>query len=62
MALHDDVLAEMSLMGPQRGQCAALVRPDQAACHGEAAIGEISTVEHQDILPRSGGFFYPLPA
>ena len=39
-----------------------LIGADQAARHGEAAIGEIPTVEHQDILPRPGFFFYPPPA
>jgi len=64
MALHDDVFAEPGLLGPQRGQRAALVGADQAADHGEAAIREGFAVEgagscHADILTRRDRFFYP---
>jgi hypothetical protein len=44
VALHDDMLAEALLLGPQRCQRAALLGVDQAARHGEATFVEISTV------------------
>jgi hypothetical protein len=62
VALHDDMAAETGLVGPQVGQRAALLGLDQARRHGVAAVGQGLGVDHGDILPRRGRFFYPPPA
>ena len=55
-------LRKRGLVGPQRRQRPALVGPDQAGRHGEAAVGQSVAVDHLDILPRRARFFYPQPA
>jgi hypothetical protein len=62
VALHDDVLAESRLLGPQRGERLAFRGVDQVPHDGEAASIEGVLVDHPDILPRPGHFFYPRPA
>ncbi len=46
VALHDDVLAEPGLLGPQGRQPPAFVGVDQVLRHGEAAICQGFAVEN----------------